>query len=131
MGGSLPKRRATPAASPSRGDEHRIDALLSDRDRLMGEITLRARLGSLPPLLAKAQTLLTRFWGKSSWDARAEILSVARMLVVLGAAQPALKAQPSSPPRRCARRSGEAGRQKASRSGPPSAKRPFAMSGSK
>jgi hypothetical protein len=85
------------AASRKGGQEHRIDGLLSERDKLMDEIALRARLGSLPPMLVKARTLLTRFWGKAGWDARSEILPVARMLLTLGAAQPALRAPQGLP----------------------------------
>jgi hypothetical protein len=68
----------------------------------MSEIELRARLASLPPMLAKARALLTRFWGRSSWEARSELLRVARMLLTLGAAQPALQAplMPKHRPRR-------------------------------
>jgi hypothetical protein len=77
----------------------------------MGEIGLRARLGPLPPMLIKARTLLTRFWGRSSWEARSELIGVARMLVTLGAAQPALPAQPA--PKRQLRRAGRTRRQKA------------------
>jgi hypothetical protein len=91
--GFLPKRLAVPVASQRQCDARRIDALLSDRDRLMNEIALRARLAPLPPMLAKAQTLLTRFWGRSNWNARSELLAAARLLITLGAAQPALKAQ--------------------------------------
>jgi hypothetical protein len=91
----LPKRLA---ASRKGGQERGIDGLLSERDKLMDEIALRARLGSLPPMLVKARTLLTRFWGKAGWDARSEILPVARMLLTLGAAQPALRAPPGLPP---------------------------------
>src|SRR5262249_1143568 len=89
-----------------------------ERDRLMSEIALRARLRSLPPMLAKARTLLTRFWGRASWEARSEILAVARMLMALGAAQPALQAQPRQaqsgvPEKRQARTRRAPGRQKA------------------
>jgi hypothetical protein len=89
----LPKRLAAPAASRKDDHERRVDGLLAERDRLMGEISLRARLKSLPPMLVKARTLLTRFWGRASWDARSEILAVARMLLTLGAAQPVLRPQ--------------------------------------
>jgi hypothetical protein len=64
----------------------------------MNEIAMRARLGRLPPLLAKAKTLLTNFWARSDWTARAELIPVARMLVVLGAAQPALKPSANAAP---------------------------------
>jgi hypothetical protein len=68
-----------------------VTALLTERDKIMNEIALRARISPLPPMLAKARTLLTRFWAKGSWDTRSEILSAARMLLTLGAAQPALQ----------------------------------------
>ena len=97
----MPKRLAAPAAPRREGHERRIDALLIDRDRLMSALALRARLGNLPPMRVKARTLLTRFWGKSSWEARSEILGVARLLMTLGAAQPALRAH-APPPRSAA-----------------------------
>jgi hypothetical protein len=77
--------------SPERPKERQVGGLLSEREALMNEIALRARFGRLPPMFAKAKTLLTNFWARSDWAARAELLPVARMLVVLGAAQPALK----------------------------------------
>jgi hypothetical protein len=64
----------------------------------MNEIALRARLDALPPLLAKAKTLLTNFWARADWTARSELLPVARMLVVLGAAQPALRTKTKAAP---------------------------------
>jgi hypothetical protein len=64
----------------------------------MNEIALRARLDALPPLLAKAKTLLTNFWARADWAARSELLPVARMLVVLGAAQPALRTKTKTAP---------------------------------
>lgn len=96
----LQRRRAAPAASGKEGLEWDVDSLLAERDRLMSEISLRARLKSLPPMLVKARTLLTRFWGKATWEARAEILAVARMLLTLGAAQPALRLPRAAPPKR-------------------------------
>jgi hypothetical protein len=80
--------------------------LLAERDRLMDEIARRARLDPLPPMLLKARTLLTRFWGKASWEARSEILAAVRMLTTLGAAQAALRAQRDMPQRRRASRKG-------------------------
>jgi hypothetical protein len=74
-----------------RPKERQVVGLLSEREALMSEIALRARFGRLPPMFAKAKTLLTNFWARSDWAARAELLPVARMLVVLGAAQPVLK----------------------------------------
>lgn len=65
--------------------------LLSEREALMSEIALRASLGSLPAMLAKARKLLTNFWARANWETRSELLAAARMLLVLGAAQPALK----------------------------------------
>jgi hypothetical protein len=56
-------------------------------------------------MLVKARALLTRFWGKASWEARSELLGVARMLLTLGAAQPALRAQLQ--PKRRPRRAGQ------------------------
>jgi hypothetical protein len=64
------------------------DRIVAEREKLMSEIVLRARVGDLPPMHAKARILLTRYWAKGSWRTRAELLPVARMLVVLGAAQP-------------------------------------------
>jgi hypothetical protein len=85
-----PKER--PRERPKeRPKEGQVVGLLSEREALMKEIALRARFGRLPPMFAKAKTLLTNFWARSDWAARAELLPVARMLVVLGAAQPALK----------------------------------------
>jgi hypothetical protein len=84
-----------------------VVGLLSEREALMNEIALRARLGGLPPLLAKAKTLLTNFWARADWSARSELLPVARMLVVLGAAQPALK--PSGKGTPSTRRAGKPG----------------------
>lgn len=107
----MPKRLAAPVASRKESVDRRVDDLLSERDRLMSEIALRARLKSLPPMLVKARTLLTRFWGRSSWDARSELLAVARMLLMLGAAQPALRAP--LPPKRRVRSPGKARRQQA------------------
>lgn len=68
----------------------------------MNEIALRARVGTLPPMLAKARTLLTRFWAKANWEARSEILAAARMLLTLGAAQPALRPPRVAAPARSA-----------------------------
>ena len=85
------QRRHAPAAPQKDSQEHRVAELLSERDRLMSEIALRASLNALPPMLVKARTLLTRFWGKATWEARSEILGAARMLLTLGAAQPALQ----------------------------------------
>ncbi|HEX5957285.1 MAG TPA: hypothetical protein VFY92_01335 [Hyphomicrobiaceae bacterium] len=93
----MQRRRAAPAASGKEGQERDVDALLVERDRLMSEISLRAALKSLPPMLVKARTLLTRYWGKANWEARAEILAVARMLLTLGAAQPALRLPRAAP----------------------------------
>ena len=87
--------RHAPAAPQKDSQEHRVAELLSERDRLMSEIALRARLNALPPMLVKARTLLTRFWGKATWEARSEILGAARMLLTLGAAQPALQSAQS------------------------------------
>lgn len=87
-GWALHRRHVAPAVKPK---ERHLAGLLSEREALMNEIALRARLGRLPPMLAKAKTLLTNFWARSDWAARAELLPVARMLLVLGAAQPALK----------------------------------------
>jgi hypothetical protein len=103
--------RTTSTVSSKDRDERRIAGLLSERDVIMNEIALRARLASLPPMLAKARTLLTRFWGRADWNARSEILAVARMLLTLGAAQPALR-QPQTrmPAKRRAVRSGVARR---------------------
>jgi hypothetical protein len=97
------QRRLAPAAHRKDCQERRVAELLSERDRLMNEIALRARLDSLPPMLVKARTLLTRFWGRASWDGRSEILAAARLLLTLGAAQPALlsaKRGPAPPRRR-------------------------------
>jgi hypothetical protein len=66
--------------------------LLTQRDTLMAEITLRTTLGTVTPMIAKARTLLTRFWGEADWHERAEILPIARWLVQLGAAQRAMAA---------------------------------------
>ena len=85
------QRRPAFAAPRKDSQERRVAELLSERDRLMSEIALRARLNALPPMLVKARTLLTRFWGKATWEARSEILAAARMLLTLGAAQPALQ----------------------------------------
>lgn len=87
----MQRRLAVPAASGKDFHERRIAELVSERDKLMDEIALRARLNALPPMLAKARTLLTRFWGKANWEARSELLGAARMLLTLGAAQPALR----------------------------------------
>jgi hypothetical protein len=84
-------RRLAPAAPRKDSQERRVAELLSERDRLMSEIAMRARLNALPPMLVKARTLLTRFWGRASWEARSEILAAARMLLTLGAVQPALQ----------------------------------------
>src|SRR5262249_59121252 len=89
--GSLRKTPAAPGASQKERHEHRVSGLLSEREALMEEISLRARIGALPPMLAKARTLLTNFWAKADWQARSELLPAARMLLVLGAAQPALR----------------------------------------
>ena len=83
--------RLAPPTARKDGPERRLAELLSERDRLMSEIALRARLNALPPMLVKARTLLTRFWGKANWEARSELLAAARMLLTLGAAQPALQ----------------------------------------
>jgi hypothetical protein len=87
---------------PKDSQGRRVAELLSERDRLMDEIALRARLNALPPMLVKARTLLTRFWGRATWEARSEILAAARLLLTLGAAQPALQGAQSvlSPARR-------------------------------
>ena len=89
--GPLAKQRAAPAVSRRVRHERYIDQLVAEREKLMSEIALRERLGDLPPMHAKARTLLTRYWGKGNWRTRAELVPVARMLVVLGAAQPVLK----------------------------------------
>jgi hypothetical protein len=89
-----PQERARERAQErpkERPKDRQVVGLLSQREALMNEIALRARFGRLPPMFAKAKTLLTNFWARSDWAARAELLPVARMLVVLGAAQPALK----------------------------------------
>jgi hypothetical protein len=92
----LPKSLAAPGASQKKRHERRVVGLLSEREALMEEISLRARIGALPPMLAKARTLLTNFWAKADWEARSELLPAARMLLVLGAAQPALRKPRSS-----------------------------------
>lgn len=80
----------------------------------MEEISLRARVGALPPMLAKARTLLTNFWAKADWEARSELLPAARMLLVLGAAQPALRtAGPDAPQERRTRKPATVRRPKA------------------
>jgi hypothetical protein len=87
----LSKRLAASAASWRARHERRVVELLSEREAIMNEIALRARIGALPPMLTKARTLLTRFWARANWQSRAEILPAARMLLVLGAAQSGLK----------------------------------------
>jgi hypothetical protein len=101
----LRKSLAAPGASQKERHERRVVGLLSEREMLMQEISLRARIGALPPMLAKARTLLTNFWAKADWEARSELLPAARMLLVLGAAQPALRETRSSDsrPRRTAK----------------------------
>jgi hypothetical protein len=96
----LPKQRAAPAVSWRVRHERANDKLVAEREKLMSEIVLRARLGDLPPMYAKARTLLTRYWAKGNWRTRAELLPVARMLVVLGAAQPMLQPTRKKPARR-------------------------------
>jgi hypothetical protein len=108
----LQKRRLpAPAASWKTQHERRVIGLLSEREAIMNEIGLRARIAALPPMLAKARTLLTRFWAKANWQGRAEILSVARMLLVLGAAQAGLATpgRAAMPKRRAAKRTAKAG----------------------
>jgi hypothetical protein len=96
----LRKSPAAPGAAQKERHERRVAGLLSEREALMEEISLRARIGALPPMLAKARTLLTNFWAKADWQARSELLPAARMLLVLGAAQPALGTAGSSDPRK-------------------------------
>jgi hypothetical protein len=99
--GSLSKRLAASAASWRARHERQVVELLSEREAIMNEIALRARIGALPPMLAKARTLLTRFWARANWQSRAELLPAARMLLVLGAAQSGLKpARPKAPGKR-------------------------------
>jgi hypothetical protein len=108
------KRHPAPAAPWRTRHERRVVDLLAEREALMNEIALRARINALPPMLAKARTLLTRFWGKANWQSRAEILPVARMLLVLGAAQSGLK----RPARALKRPAGEQGPAKTAASRP-------------
>jgi hypothetical protein len=78
-------RRATGATARSGGKSgsysQHVVSLLSQRDRHVNEIALlRSRRSAASPFVRKAETLLTRYWGKADWQEREEILRTVRWL---------------------------------------------------
>ena len=84
--------------------KQRTQKLVSQREILMAEIALRTTLGAVTPMIAKARTLLTRFWAAADWSERAELLPVARWLLQLDAAKVALVEHKMAPRKRRQRR---------------------------
>ena len=94
------RRRGKPTGSYS---QHVI-SLLSQRDQQVTEITmLRSRGPS--PFLRKAETLLTRYWARSDWQAREEILRTVRWLLSMARLESAKPAGEVRTKKRVKRRS--------------------------
>ena len=91
--------------------EQKVTALLSQRDELIEGILVCARALGPSPFLAKADALLTRFWARTDWKGREEILRAARWLLEMGSGQAAMPqaAMPkSAQPKNAGRRRADA-----------------------
>jgi hypothetical protein len=65
---------------PSR---QKINAILSRRERLVGELALLRQQGAASRFVDNAQQLLTRWWSGATWDGREELLKSADWLIRL------------------------------------------------
>jgi hypothetical protein len=77
-----------PARPATRASSKHVTLLLTQRDALMTEIAMWRSRATVPSSsISKAGTLLTRYWSKADWEARAEILRAARWLLNVGKMQ--------------------------------------------
>jgi hypothetical protein len=61
----------------------KVDGILAKRDRLIGELRFLRDRGESSKFVDNAQQLLTRWWSRSSWSAREELLKSAEWLLRL------------------------------------------------
>lgn len=71
-------RRARPETS-----RQKIDGILRRREKLIAELTLLRQQRSASKFVDNARQLLTRWWSRTSWDAREELLKTADWLIRL------------------------------------------------
>jgi hypothetical protein len=79
---AIGRREAHPGAQQTL--HHKVKTILSQRDRLVGEIGLLRERGSGSKFIDNAQQLLTRWWSTANWNAREDLLRTADWLVRLG-----------------------------------------------
>jgi hypothetical protein len=90
----------------SGGHSRRAGALVSQRDLQVTAITvLRSGRCARCPFLRKAETLLTRYWARSDWLAREEILRTVQWLLEMAKLQSATPTTAALPTPRVKRRS--------------------------
>jgi hypothetical protein len=77
--GTAPPRSSGVGASPQR----RIDTLVSERERILAELSDMQARGEDSKVINDAQQLVTRWWGKASWDGREKLLKSAQWLLSL------------------------------------------------
>jgi hypothetical protein len=61
----------------------RVDGILANRDRLIDELRVLRDRGESSKFVDNAQQLLTRWWSRSSWSGRGELLKSAEWLLRL------------------------------------------------
>jgi hypothetical protein len=99
-------RAAKRQGGMSGGYSRRAGALLAQRDEQVTTITmLRSGSGAPSPFLRKAETLLTRYWARSDWQAREEILRTVQWLLSMAKLQSATSTAAALPAPRVKRRS--------------------------
>jgi len=77
------KATAARVKPPSQTRARAIDGLLAQRERLAVEVAQLRKLDGTSAFVANAHQLLTRWWSRSSWSARAELLRNVEWLVRL------------------------------------------------
>ena len=82
----MTRRQRTVSGRPARKpgpSKRQTAAVIGERERLVAEIAAIRKLGQASDFTVKAERLLTRWWARANWKARARLITAAEWLLRL------------------------------------------------